>query len=69
MAPKISVIIPIFNQEDYLRKSLSCLQNNIFQDFEAILINDGSTDNSSAILQEYCDNDLRFRLLNKNRGG
>ena len=48
----ISVIVPIYNAEKYLDKSLSSLTQQTFQDFEVLLINDGSKDNSAAICKK-----------------
>ena len=49
--PAISVIIPIYNVEKYLRRCLDSVKNQTFQDWEAICVNDGSPDNSAAILE------------------
>ena len=51
--PVISVIIPIYNVEKYLRRCLDSVKNQTFQDWEAICVNDGSPDNSAAILAEF----------------
>lgn len=69
MSPLISVIIPIYNTENYLD---NCLQSIITQengDFEVILVNDGSTDKSESICNSYICKDKRFILLNKENGG
>jgi len=50
---KISVVVPVYNTEKYLRKCLDSLINQTFQDIEIICVNDGSTDNSAKILEEY----------------
>ena len=55
--PAISVIIPIYNVEKYLRRCLDSVKNQTFADWEAICVNDGSPDNSAAILEEYAAND------------
>lgn len=65
----ISVIVPIYNAEKYLDKSLSSLTQQTFQDFEVLLINDGSKDNSAAICKKYSLIDQRFKLFNKENGG
>lgn len=52
--PKISVIIPVYNVEDYLEKCLDSVFSQTFDDFEVIIINDGSPDNSQAIIDRYC---------------
>lgn len=65
----ISIIIPIYNAERYLYECLASVQNQTYQDFEAICVNDGSPDNSAAICQEFVDKDARFILINKENGG
>ncbi len=67
---KISIIIPIYNSEKYLRKCLESVCNQTFRDIEIICINDCSLDNSNSILQEYAKNDKRINLINlvQNKG-
>ena len=67
--PAISVIIPIYNVEKYLRRCLDSVKNQTFQDWEAICVNDGSPDNSATILEEYASHDARFKIVNKENGG
>lgn len=65
----ISLIIPIYNSEQYLEQCLDSIQNQTFSDFETILVNDGSTDGSEGICQRYAAGDSRFRLISiPNRG-
>ena len=66
---KVSVIIPIYNQEKYLPKALASLQNQTLQESEFICINDGSKDNSLDILLEYAKNDKRIKIINQNNQG
>lgn len=67
--PKISVIIPVFNVEKYLRQCLDSVVEQTFSDIEIICINDGSTDGSPKILQEYAARDPRTRMINQiNKG-
>jgi hypothetical protein len=61
--PKISVIIPVYNTEKYLSQCLDSVLTQTFQDFEVICVNDGSTDGSLAILEEYAKKDPRIRVL------
>lgn len=68
-APAISVLVPICNVERYLAECLDSLQAQTFGDFEAICINDGSTDGSRAIIQRYLDADERFRVIDKPNSG
>ncbi|MBR6435176.1 MAG: glycosyltransferase [Thermoguttaceae bacterium] len=67
--PKISVIIPVYNVESYLRECLDSIVNQTFRDLEIICINDGSTDGSLAILEEYASKDRRFQIVTKENGG
>ncbi len=67
-APRISVLIPIYNVERYLRPCLDSVRAQTFADFEAICINDGSTDGSRAIIGKYLD-DPRFRVIDKPNSG
>ena len=59
-SPKISIVIPIYNGEETIRETLDSLLNQTFQDFEIIIVDNGSTDNSLKILKEYQKNDKRF---------
>ncbi len=68
-APAISVLVPICNVERYLGECLDSLLAQTFSDFEAICINDGSTDGSRAIIQRYLDADPRFRAIDKPNSG
>ena len=67
--PKISVIIPIYNSQDSLRKVIESFINQTFKDFELLLIDDGSTDNSPNICDEFANIDNRIRVFHqKNQG-
>lgn len=65
----ISIIIPIYNVENYLRQCLDSIVAQTYQNFECILINDGSPDNSSDICREYVSKDSRFKYFEKDNGG
>ena len=65
----ISIIVPIYNVEKYLRQCLDSIQNQTYQNFECLLINDGSPDNSADICREYVSKDSRFRYIEKENGG
>lgn len=67
--PSISVLVPIYNAERYLRKALDSILAQTFQDFEVICINDGSTDRSRDIIQSYLAKDSRFRIIDKPNSG
>ena len=65
----ISIIVPICNVENYLRQCLDSILNQTYQNFECLLINDGSPDNSAEICREYVEKDSRFRYFEKENGG
>ena len=65
----ISVIIPVYNVEKYLRDCLSSVINQTYKDLEIICINDGSKDNSLSILEEYAKIDKRIIIINKENAG
>ena len=67
--PKISVIIPIYNCEKYIKECLSSLIEQTFKNFEIICINDGSTDNTLKILKEFKELDNRIYIFNQNNTG
>jgi len=67
--PKISVIIPIYNCEKYIKECLSSLFEQTFKNFEIICINDGSTDNTLKILKEFKELDDRIYVFNQNNTG
>lgn len=68
--PKISAIIPVYNSERYLEKCLDSILNQTFQDFEIIVVNDGSKDSSQDILDRYCnDYPDKFRCFYQENAG
>ena len=66
---KISVIIPVYNVEKFLRECLDSVINQTYKDLEIILIDDGSQDNSGAICDEYALKDQRIKVFHKENGG
>lgn len=66
---KISIIIPIYNTQKYLQRCIDSILVQSFTDFELILVNDGSTDDSESICRNYCLKDSRIKLFNKSNGG
>ncbi len=66
---QISVIIPVYNAEKTLTRCLDSIMKQTFDDFEAILINDGSKDKSEEICSKYCEKDNRFRLISQENAG
>lgn len=65
----ISVIIPVYNVEKYVKRCLDCIIAQTYRDFEAILVDDGSTDSSGKICDEYALKDSRFKVIHKKNGG
>ena len=65
--PKVSVIIPVYNVEKYLRECLDSVVNQTLKDIEIICVNDGSTDNSLQILEEYASQDSRIKIINNEK--
>jgi glycosyltransferase involved in cell wall biosynthesis len=66
---KVSVIVPVYNAGKYLKRCLDSIKAQNFEDFEVILVDDGSTDNSNEICAEYCVNDKRFRVVVQDNSG
>lgn len=64
--PKVSVIIPVYNAEKYLRECLDSVVNQTLKEIEIICVDDGSTDSSLAILKEYAEKDGRFTIVAQN---
>ncbi len=67
--PKISIIVPVYNMEMYLRECLDSIKAQTFSDWECILVDDGSSDSSPAICDEYANRDNRFMVIHKENGG
>lgn len=69
MTPKISVILPIYNVEEYLPQCLDSVINQTYQNLEIILVNDGSTDSCGEICEKYKLKDSRIKVIHKKNGG
>lgn len=67
--PKISIIIPVYNVESYIKKCIESIKSQSLYDFEAIIVNDGSQDSSIEICKKLIKDDERFIILNKENGG
>lgn len=65
----VSIIIPVYNVKPYLKRCVESVLNQSYTDFETILVDDGSTDGSSAICDEYLERDTRIRVIHKENGG
>lgn len=66
---KVSIIIPVYNVEEYLSKCISSVLSQKYRDFELLLIDDGSTDNSYGICLDYAQRDSRIRVIKQKNGG
>ncbi len=66
---KLSIIVPIYNVEAYIIECLTSIKNQTYSDYEVILINDGSKDNSKKLIEEFILNEKQFKLINKENGG
>ncbi|MGJ0706244.1 glycosyltransferase family 2 protein, partial [Enterococcus avium] len=66
---EISIIVPVYDVEKYLKKCVDSILNQTFKDFELILVDDGSPDNSGAICDQYAEKDSRVRVIHKENGG
>ncbi|MCQ2974533.1 MAG: glycosyltransferase family 2 protein [Bacteroidales bacterium] len=67
--PKISIIIPAYNYAHYISQSLDCLINQTFKDWECIIVDDGSLDNTKQVVEIYLNKDSRFKYYFKQNGG
>ena len=67
--PTISVIVPVYNVEPWLKENLESIRTQSFTDYECILVDDGSTDGGPALCDKYARNDDRFKVIHKPNGG
>lgn len=65
----ISIVVPVYNVEKYVRRCLDSIINQSYKELEIILVDDGSTDNSSVICDEYKEKDNRIKVIHKKNGG
>lgn len=66
---KVSIIVPVYNVEKYVKKCIKSLMNQTLEDIEIIVVNDGSTDNSLSIVEELAQEDNRIKIYTKENGG
>ena len=69
MNPIISIIVPCYNQAQYMCETLDCLKRQSLTDWECIIVNDGSTDSTLEIAKTYAESDSRYILVDKPNGG
>lgn len=67
--PLISVIVPCYNQAQYLDECLQSVYDQTYQNWECIIVNDGSPDNTEEIVLQWTKKDARFNYLKKENGG
>ena len=67
--PLISVVIPAYNAEQFLDETLESVLSQTYENWECIIVNDGSTDNTESVAKKWCEKDSRFRLTIKENGG
>lgn len=68
-SPKISIIVPVYNVEKYIRRCLDSIAGQTFTDWECICVDDGTPDASGKICDEYAQKDGRFVVIHKENGG
>lgn len=64
---QISIIVPVFNVKQYLPKCINSILQQTFQDFELLLIDDGSTDGSDVVCDDYAQKDDRIKVIHKKK--
>ena len=69
MEPLLSIIVPIYNVEQYVDKCIQSILNQTYQNLEIILVDDGATDRSGSIADSYAAKDKRIKVLHKENGG
>ncbi len=67
--PKISLIVPVYNSNKYLKRCLESIEKQSYNDIEVIIVDDGSTDDSFEIMSSFSKNDVRFKSYKKKNGG
>ncbi|TCD17342.1 glycosyltransferase family 2 protein [Pedobacter psychrodurus] len=65
----VSIIVPCYNQANFLAETLDCVLAQEFKDWECIIVNDGSPDNTEGVANSYCNEDSRFKYFYKTNGG
>ncbi|WP_052173340.1 glycosyltransferase family 2 protein [Prevotella sp. RM4] len=69
MVPKVSIIMPVYNAEKYLHRAVDSILAQTMREWELICVDDGSTDDSPSILDEYAKSDSRIHVIHKENGG
>ncbi|MBW4639231.1 MAG: glycosyltransferase family 2 protein [Gloeocapsa sp. UFS-A4-WI-NPMV-4B04] len=69
ISPKVTVVVPAYNVRSYIEDALVSLERQSFDKFEAIVVDDGSTDDTAEVVKPFCERDSRFQLVQKQNGG
>ena len=69
MAPKVTIVVPVYNGEQFLPACIESICAQTWTDFECVMVNDGSSDGSGAICDEVSRRDSRFRVIHQENGG
>ena len=69
MNPKVSIIVPVYNSEKYLKKCIQSIVSQTYDNYEIIVVNDGSTDNSLKILESFSDKYKNLFIINQSNSG
>ena len=69
MTPRLSVVVPFYGVGEYLGDCLESIAEQAWTDFEAILVDDGSPDDSAVVAKQFCARDPRFRLIQQDNAG
>ena len=67
--PRVTVVVPAYNAENYILETLECLRAQTLRDIETLVVDDGSTDGTAGIVSAFCETDPRFRLLRQENAG
>ena len=69
MKPTVSVIVPVYNGEQYIENNIKSMQDQTYKDIEVIYVDDGSKDNTGEILDDFAAKDNRIHVIHKKNGG
>ena len=69
MEPLVSIVIPVYNVENFVKDTLSSVCNQTYKNIEIICVDDGSTDNSLSVLNFYSEKDKRIKVLSQSNSG